>query len=223
VDLSCHSVLRVIFAVLCELWWGSAAAWSQLCEWAGFRRDAKQPLREDLQTRNTQEVQHAGMQDQHRFEHTAQCVPSGLAGSLPIHRGSMCFNWTDLLVTITLNSLNIMCNAVFHGMWPVCALPSQVQFAGRTPCPLASVTSWSCWVAALLGRSKDSVVSPVGHSQTTPILQYGQITTTVIRTLSDVKPIKVLQKPKCYKQQYMWYIYIYTYIHIYVKTWLDDH
>lgn len=41
----------------------------------------------------------------------------------------------------------------------------QVQFAGRTPCPLASVTSWSCWVAALSGRSKDSVVSPVGHSQ----------------------------------------------------------
>lgn len=62
------------FAVLCELWWGSAAPWSQLCEWAGFGCNAKQPLWENFQTRNTQEVQYAGMQDQHRFVHNAMSM-----------------------------------------------------------------------------------------------------------------------------------------------------
>lgn len=41
----------------------------------------------------------------------------------------------------------------------------QVQFAGRTPCPHASVTNWSSWVAAHSGQSKGSVVSHVGHNQ----------------------------------------------------------
>lgn len=52
--------------------------------------------------------------------------------------------------------------AAFRGISHVPCL--QVQFAGRTPCPLASVTSWSCWVAALSGRSKNNVAPPVALS-----------------------------------------------------------
>lgn len=53
--------------VPCDLRRGFSATWSKLCWWAGFGCDAKQPLREDFQTRNTQEVQYAGMQDQNRY------------------------------------------------------------------------------------------------------------------------------------------------------------
>lgn len=105
------------FAVLCELWWGSAAAWSQLCEWAGFGCNAKQPLWEDFQTRNTQEVQYAGMQDQHRFVHNAWSVclfiwPSRFTinthTELLDFTVSICFFVANRLVKITLNKLDLM-------------------------------------------------------------------------------------------------------------------
>lgn len=54
---------------------------------------------------------------------------------------------------------------LFVFLWRACGL-EQVLFAEETSYPLASVTSWSCWVAAPSGRSKDSVVSPAGRRHT---------------------------------------------------------
>lgn len=134
------SLCLCVSAVLCELWWGSAAAWSQLCEWPGSGLDAKQPLWEDFQTRHTQEVQYAWMQDQRRSVClTGKNVTSNFTSTFD--------RWATFLFFFT-----------------------QFQPARKIPCHLAFVTNWSCWVAALSGRSKDSAVSPVGRNQDyTPI------------------------------------------------------
>lgn len=176
-------VLVCDFAVLCKLWWRSAAAWRLLCEWAGFGYSAKQPLWEDFQTRNTQEVQYAGMQDPYRFVCNVQSVSMfvWLSGrfekqihyqhrhalSMTLQNVFVFLLWVcwlkSLWINVTLNIIALHCFMALDN-WVVFIL-TQAQFARRTPLLLASVTSWSCWVAAPSGRSIDNVVSPVGHSQ----------------------------------------------------------
>lgn len=68
-----------------------------------------------------------------------------------------------LWINLALQIIALRCFKALHN-WVV-VIPMQAQFARRTPCLLVSVTSWSCWVAALSGRSKDSAVSPVDRSQ----------------------------------------------------------
>lgn len=53
--------------VLSELWWRTATAWNYMCYCGGYDRNAKQPLRQEAQTRHTQDVQRTRMQSQHWF------------------------------------------------------------------------------------------------------------------------------------------------------------
>lgn len=133
------------FIVLCKLWWGSSATWSKLCKWAGFGCNAKQPLWEDFQTRNTQEVQYAGLQGRYRYVGLSTSVC--LAGSL----SSFGFGfWTHLLVKAFVYTLtgHIICIAVFHSIWPLSRVPPH---AGPV-CRKNTMSSRFCDKLKLLGR-----------------------------------------------------------------------